>query len=164
MVPAREDRPLKHEQFAFAVDQPAGTSPNACPSPSRSPTSNPQASSTALSSVTYARQRALSQHTACKMTAIRATRAQVQATSEIMSLPSLMVLERRRTPPPQNDAMNIEDSRLFNDTSSSSFTVYSNTQTDITSKNNVNSTMNYGAVISVSWESDALRFPSFIYE
>ena len=80
-----------------------------------------------------------------------------------MSL-SLMVFGRIRTPPPQNDGMYTEVSGLFNDASSSSFTTYSNTQTDITSKNNVNSTMNYGAVISVSWESDALRFPSFIYE
>ena len=59
-----------------------------------------------------------------------------------------------------NDAMNIEDSGLSNDASSSSFTAYSNTQTDITSIKEVNSTTNHGADIADSWERAALRFPS----
>ena len=71
-----------------------------------------------------------------------------------------MVFGRIRTPPAQNDAMNIEDSRLFNDASSSSFTTTSNAQTNTASINNVNSTMNYGEDIAVFWESAALRFPS----
>ena len=77
-----------------------------------------------------------------------------------MTLPSLTEFSRKRTPPPQNDAMNVEDSGLFNDASSSSSTAYSNAQTDTTSTNNANSTMNYGADVTVSWESAALRFPS----
>ena len=59
-----------------------------------------------------------------------------------------------------NDAMNIEDSGLSNDTSFSSFTAYSNTQTNNTSVNNANSTTNYGADAIVSWESAVLRLPS----
>ena len=77
-----------------------------------------------------------------------------------MSLPSLMLFGRIRTQPPQNDSMNIDDSGLFNDASSSSFTAYPNTPTDISSINEVNSTTNYGADIADSWESAALRFPS----
>ena len=61
-----------------------------------------------------------------------------------------MVFGRIRTPPAQNDAMNIEVSGLFNDASSSSFTAYSNAQTNITSINNVNSTTNYDADVTVS--------------
>ena len=49
-----------------------------------------------------------------------------------------------------NDAMNIEDSGLSNDASSSSSTAYSNAQTDTTSTDNENSTMNYGADIAIS--------------
>ena len=60
--------------------------------------------------------------------------------------------------------MYIEVSGLFNDASFSSFTTYSNNQTDITSINNVNSMMNYGADVAVSLESAALRVPFFIYE
>ena len=63
-----------------------------------------------------------------------------------MTLPSSTVFGRIRTPPPQNDAMNIEDSEL----SSSSFTAYSNSQTDTASMGNVKSTMNYGADVAVS--------------
>ena len=59
-----------------------------------------------------------------------------------------------------NDAMNIEDSGLSNDASSSSFTAYSNTQTDITSVNNANPTTNYGTDVTASWESAVLRLPS----
>ena len=78
----------------------------------------------------------------CRTTALRATRAQVQAMSET------------------NDAMNIEDSGLSNDASSSSFTAYSNTQTDITSVSNANPTTNYGTDVTASWESAVLRLPS----
>ena len=83
----------------------------------------------------------------CRTTALQATRAQVQAMSET------------------NDAMNIEDSGLSNDASSSSFTTYSNTQTDITSiceHKRVSSLTNYSATVAVSWESAALRFPSSV--
>ena len=81
-----------------------------------------------------------------------------------MALPSLTVFGRIHIPPSQNDAINIEDSGLFNDASSSAFTAYSNARTDITSINNVNSITNYGADVAVSLESAALRVLFFIYE
>ena len=59
-----------------------------------------------------------------------------------------------------NDAMNIEDSGLSNDASSSSFTACSGAQTNTASVNNVHSTMNYGADVAVSWKSAAMWFPS----
>ena len=75
------------------------------------------------------------------------------------SPPSLTEFGRKRRPPPQNDAKDVEDSGLFNDASSSS-TAYPDAQTHTTSTNNANSRMNHGADVAIFWESAALRFPS----
>ena len=159
-VRASEGRPLKRMQFTFAVDQPAGASLEAGPVTVKKPDLKPssQFRDTVIRRIRPSTRSAATGNVKGDSHTNNASAGPSGERND--GPPSLTEFGRKRTPPPQNDAMNVEDSGLFNDASSSSFTAYPNTPTDITSINEVNSTTNHGADIADSWESAALRFPS----